>query len=478
MVAVEDANAGAGVGAGAGAGAVDELETKASVASSMTQLQDSAREAFLRDARSDVRLFISTAAFAMAQSLVANAYDCLEAEVGFATKGHLSTDEHESKRAESQHYSLLYGEVLPTGVDKIMDRYHLHAGRRRNLADLGAGSGKLCLQSFLQFETLEEVLGVELSASRFAIGYNALLNLASLFPGVFNVESAEENSSITISCMGAIRRRLTLRCGDLFNYASAISKFHIVVLETSFPEETFGRLLNLVQKMRRGTRLLSYMNLESIALRMYHTISESSHVTDPDYGNGKPIILTLPVKRMPINCGQQDTFSVSWNVEPGHHFHLWIREDVELSDYVIPSTILAIQATYRRDPSFSMSKFPQQPAQGVVQAQAVPVLVGQQPGQTVVMNNGVAAPGNVNIVMSPGMQQQPGQHYTVTVVQNQRQVEDTSGRDTQLIIMLVGCFCFPPVFLMVPVRVQLLPVLKVIRIPTEVEDSTILSKIQ
>ena len=95
-----------------------------------------------------------------------------------------------------------------------------------------------------------------------------------------------------------------------------------------------------------------------------------------------------------------------------------------------------------------MSKFPQQPAQGVVQAQAVPVLVGQQPGQTVVMNNGVAAPGNVNIVMSPGMQQQPGQQYTVTVVQNQRQVEDTSGRDTQLIIMLVGCFCFPPIFLM------------------------------
>ena len=46
-------------------------------------------------------------------SLVANAYDCLEAE-GFATKGHLSTDEHEA-REQNHNIILCYMEKFYLG---------------------------------------------------------------------------------------------------------------------------------------------------------------------------------------------------------------------------------------------------------------------------------------------------------------------------------------------------------------------------
>ena len=105
-----------------------------------------------------------------------------------------------------------------------MDHSRQQASKSADLA--------LVQKQFLQFETLEEVLGVELSASRFAIGYNALLNLASLSPGVFNENPLKKIEHNNI--LGAIRRRMTLRCGQL---CIGDQQIPIVVLETSFPKK-------------------------------------------------------------------------------------------------------------------------------------------------------------------------------------------------------------------------------------------------
>lgn len=50
------------------------------------------------------------------------------------------------EEAKATGSSLLYGEVLPEGVCKLLDSNHADAANARVLVDLGMGTGKLCLQ--------------------------------------------------------------------------------------------------------------------------------------------------------------------------------------------------------------------------------------------------------------------------------------------------------------------------------------------
>ena len=52
---------------------------------------------------------------------------------------------------------LLYGEVLPAGVSRMLDARHLDASKADTLYDLGSGLGKLVMQAFLQFPNLKKV---------------------------------------------------------------------------------------------------------------------------------------------------------------------------------------------------------------------------------------------------------------------------------------------------------------------------------
>lgn len=56
------------------------------------------------------------------------------------------------------------GEILFTGVTRVLDRQHLNGETARSLVDLGSGCGRLCVQAFLQFPNIEQVLGVEVRA--------------------------------------------------------------------------------------------------------------------------------------------------------------------------------------------------------------------------------------------------------------------------------------------------------------------------
>lgn len=66
--------------------------------------------------------------------------------------------------------SLLYGELLPRGVNKAMGPRHLNAAKARTIYDLGMGTGKVAMQVFLQFPNLTRVYGIELSRARFELG--------------------------------------------------------------------------------------------------------------------------------------------------------------------------------------------------------------------------------------------------------------------------------------------------------------------
>ena len=53
--------------------------------------------------------------------------------------------------------SLLFGEVLPDGVSKMLDSDHLDASNATVLYDLGMGCGRLCMQAFLEYPNLDLV---------------------------------------------------------------------------------------------------------------------------------------------------------------------------------------------------------------------------------------------------------------------------------------------------------------------------------
>lgn len=52
--------------------------------------------------------------------------------------------------ANTEGSSILYGEVLPSGVCKLLDASHLDAAHARTLFDLGMGTGKFAMQGILQ----------------------------------------------------------------------------------------------------------------------------------------------------------------------------------------------------------------------------------------------------------------------------------------------------------------------------------------
>ena len=84
---------------------------------------------------------------------------------------------------------LLFGEVLPAGVTKLLDEVHLdarqgcHSGDGADeeggvsVVDMGSGVGKLCLQLLLQYECVTRIEGIELAISRYRLGKQALMEL-------------------------------------------------------------------------------------------------------------------------------------------------------------------------------------------------------------------------------------------------------------------------------------------------------------
>ena len=81
--------------------------------------------------------------------------------------------QQEKDEATKTGSSLLYGEVLPEGVVKLLDSKHLNIREATCIFDLGAGLGKLALQTFMQYTNVKEFVGVELSVTRFQLSHRA-----------------------------------------------------------------------------------------------------------------------------------------------------------------------------------------------------------------------------------------------------------------------------------------------------------------
>ena len=58
-------------------------------------------------------------------------------ELGHKTAGHLVVTEADKSAAAEAHCSLLYGELLPRGVNRAMAPSHMHAAAAKTVFDLG-----------------------------------------------------------------------------------------------------------------------------------------------------------------------------------------------------------------------------------------------------------------------------------------------------------------------------------------------------
>lgn len=82
------------------------------------------------------------------ESVLFEAYGRDPLQLGHKTDGHVCLTEEDREAAASSRSSLLYGEVLPAGVSRILDADHLDAASASVLYDFGMGTGKLALQGW------------------------------------------------------------------------------------------------------------------------------------------------------------------------------------------------------------------------------------------------------------------------------------------------------------------------------------------
>ena len=278
-----------------------------------------------------------SADYAFAQSILFKIYGNSIQETGHLTRGHVCLTDSDRRNAVQVKSSLLYGELLPRGVNKALGSSRLAAGSASVLFDLGMGTGKVLIQAFLQFKNLRYAYGVELSSGRYKVAEDALLKTVHLLgaenyqvqvnPGKFiivreSISSSCEESDLEMECS---ERVLHFECGNIFDIKN-ISIADIVMMETDFPADLHPDLYQLLSRMQEGSRLLTYLDLRRI--------SKSNSTSDD-----REIAFNTIFKQIDCNKHLSDRYPTSWSVQRGHHFFLWNRFNQQVEQASTNSTV-------------------------------------------------------------------------------------------------------------------------------------------
>ncbi len=253
--------------------------------------------------------------YAYSQSVLFKIYGAVIQETGHKTRGHICLTDEDKTVILAQKGSLLYGELLPRGLNKALSRTRLNAGCATTLFDLGMGTGKVCIQSFLQYKNLEYVYGVELSIGRYNLAEQAALNMVTLLgKDKYEVEIDPGKQIIvreyyTNENEQTFERILHFQCCSLFEISN-ISVADIIMLETDIPTELLPDLYNLLCKMHVGARVLSYLDFKKVW---------SKNI--------------LSFKQLDINRYVSDRYPTSWSVQRGHHLYIWTKVDSQATAY-------------------------------------------------------------------------------------------------------------------------------------------------
>lgn len=224
-------------------------------------------------------------------------------ETGYEIDAAKCTSEQEKAAARIRGSSLLYGEMLPDGVSKILSRDRLGAalqGPDAFVLELGMGSGKVAMQMFLQCPAVKTVLGVELVNSRYAIGEAALHRLAESLPDYFRVCAYTEGELACLEDRGG--RKLQFQCADFFSLGlDLVQQSDAIVFAVNIPCKLFPDLCRRFAQAKEGCRLYTY-----------HPLNDIWWVDD-----------SCPFHQCEANILEADTFSTSWSPQ-GYRFYCYV----------------------------------------------------------------------------------------------------------------------------------------------------------
>lgn len=232
-------------------------------------------------------------------------------ETGYEIAAAKCCSASEKAEAHTQGLSLLYGELLPDGVSKVLQPSQLggalpgvngNTGRGGLVLELGAGSGKVALQTFLQCTSVRKVLGVELVSSRYGISETALETLAAAMPNRFSIVTHKRGESICVE-EAISGRSIEFHCADFFTKGldDTVEHCDAIFFAVHIPCRLFAQLCSRLAKVKDGCRLFSYHALDAIWW-----------VDEP-----------CPFQQCEANVPETDTFSTSWSPQ-GYRFYVYV----------------------------------------------------------------------------------------------------------------------------------------------------------
>jgi len=219
----------------------------------------------------------------------------------------------EKESFDQHHSSPLYGEIMPAGLQHILDKNHMNAASATCLIDLGSGKGKLALQAFLTFPNLQWVTGIELSYERFKISKAAICKLYYLNQKYFALNEGKDFIQLVLLRDG--KRKLTIFNGNFFDYEMLVRGADIILCETELRESNQSKFVQLVKNMRRDARLLMYDSLGSFP-EMKHVMTVGNH----QYGQ----LLNVKTKQTNVFLQEikpHDRYRASWSEKA--KFGIW-----------------------------------------------------------------------------------------------------------------------------------------------------------
>lgn len=166
--------------------------------------------------------------------------------------------------AKGQGSSLLYGELLPEGVVKLMDVLFSHREAMESsgpLLELGMGTGKVALHVFLSLQ--RDVYGVELAPSRWTLADAALQSIAKAAPDRFHHSTNGEGVSRLASLAdGSICEFV---CGSLLDTpVQLLASASAVIMEVCLPKDVQRQACKLLQRCQAGCRVVCYAPLHGL----------------------------------------------------------------------------------------------------------------------------------------------------------------------------------------------------------------------
>ena len=207
-----------------------------------------------------------------------------------------------------------FGEVLPAGVEKLLDAHHLNAATASVVYELGLGFGRLALQVALQWPHLKAIIGAELHPVRAQACFLALRNFALMHadrcriafsppaedfqPPAHFLPSRAQSVSVRFDHTD---RRISFRRQNLFDLLpETVAQADIIIAAVALTPLTRTYFCKTISKMRTGARILTYESLELLFL------------------NADLFMPFVPI----APC---ETYAVSWSPTFGHGFCLYVK---------------------------------------------------------------------------------------------------------------------------------------------------------